>query len=93
MQQHRIPPMATLRSLREALDLTLDQVAERMTEQGVKTDKAALSNFETGNKPASKRYLGAYTRALGLDAWNAYQARDLRALVSGRGQVREAKAS
>lgn len=86
MQQQRIPPMVTLRALREALDLTLEQVAERMTEQGVRTDKASLSNFETGARRGSRRLTGAYVRALGLKTWTVYQAGDLRALVNSRAE-------
>ncbi|MGH3388630.1 MAG: helix-turn-helix domain-containing protein [Actinomadura sp.] len=78
----RIPPMVTLRALREAHGLTLEQLAERIGEQGVTVDKASLSNGELGRRPVSKRLMGAWTRALRLQSVDAYQTEDLRALLT-----------
>lgn len=53
--------------------LTLKQLAERITEQGVPITEAGLSNVENGNKVASDRLLIAWAKALGfesLDVWH-----------------------
>ncbi|GAA4059585.1 helix-turn-helix transcriptional regulator [Actinomadura miaoliensis] len=77
----RIPPMVTLRALREAHGLTLEQLAERIAEQGVTVDKASLANIELGKRTASRRLIAAHARALRLESVDVYQAADLRALV------------
>jgi transcriptional regulator with XRE-family HTH domain len=75
--------MVTLRSLRQAHELTLAQLAERIAEQGVKVDEASLSNIETGRKKGSDRLMGAWARALRIGTrLDIYQAADLRALVA-----------
>lgn len=75
--------MVTLRALREAHGLTLEQLAERIGEQGVSVDKASLANVELGNRKASRRLIGAHARALRLESVDIYQAHDLRALLDG----------
>ncbi|HEY9370960.1 helix-turn-helix transcriptional regulator [Streptomyces sp.] len=79
----RVPPMVTLRALREAHGLTLEQLAERIAEQGVTVDKASLANVELGNRRASRRLIGAHARALRLESVDIYQSHDLRALLEG----------
>lgn len=75
--------MVTLRALREAHGLTLEQLAERIAEQGVTVDKASLANVELGKRPASRRLIGAWARALRLESVDVYQSSDLRALLDG----------
>lgn len=75
--------MVTLRALREAHGLTLEQLAERIAEQGVTVDKASLANVELGNRKASRRLIGAHARALRLESVDIYQAHDLNALLNG----------
>lgn len=79
----RLPPMVTLRALREAHELTAEQLAERIDEQGVKVDPDHIYNVEVGRKRASTRLMGAWARALRLKAGiDVYQAHDLRNLVN-----------
>lgn len=60
--------MIRLKEVRTRLTtLTLKQLAERISEQGVPISEAGLSNVENGNKVASDRLLTAWCRALGLD--------------------------
>jgi transcriptional regulator with XRE-family HTH domain len=80
----RIPPMVTLRALREAHELTLEQLAERIAEQGITVDKASLSNGELGKRPVSKRLMGAWARALRLQPVDVYQAEDVYDLLIDR---------
>lgn len=75
--------MVTLRALREAHGLTLDQLAERIAEQGVTVDRASLANVELGKRRASRRLIGAHARALRLESVDIYQAHDLHALLDG----------
>lgn len=75
--------MVTLRALREAHELTLEQLSERIAEQGVTVDKASLSNGELGKRPVSKRLMGAWARALRLRPLDVYQSDDLRDLLNG----------
>jgi transcriptional regulator with XRE-family HTH domain len=78
----RLPPMVTLRALREAHELTAEQLAERIDEQGVKVNPDSIYNVESGRKRASVRLLGAWARALRLTAGvDIFQADDLRNLV------------
>lgn len=61
-------PMVRIKDVRRAhTTLTLKQLAERISEQGVPITEAGLSNVENGNKVASDRLLTAWARALGLD--------------------------
>lgn len=74
--------MVTLRSLRQAHELTLAQLAERIAEQGVTVNEDSLSNIETGRRKGSDRLMGAWARALRVGTrLDIYQAADLRALV------------
>jgi transcriptional regulator with XRE-family HTH domain len=76
-----IPPQISLRALREALGLTLDELAERIDRQGVPVTKFALSNVETGKRRASGRLMDAWATALGTTTMHVRQDRELRALV------------
>lgn len=60
-------PMVRIKEVRKAHNLTLEQLAERIREQGVPITDAGISNVENGNKTASDRLLVAWSRALGLD--------------------------
>jgi transcriptional regulator with XRE-family HTH domain len=60
--------MVRMKDVRRVLTtLTLKQLAERISEQGVPISEAGLSNVENGNKVASERLLTAWAKALGLD--------------------------
>jgi transcriptional regulator with XRE-family HTH domain len=73
-----LPPQVSLRALREALGLTLDQVAERIRDQGIDASKFGLSNVETGRRRASARLMEAWARALGIHLHHIRQERELR---------------
>jgi len=80
----RIPPMVSLRAIREAHELTGDQLAQRIDEQGVKVDTDHIYNVESGRKHGSDRLMGAWARALRIGSrLDIYQARDLRGLLDG----------
>lgn len=57
-----------LRVLREHRGLTLDQLAEKLAEAGVKTTKGNLSHIETGRQRISGALLGPLARSLGVTA-------------------------
>lgn len=73
----RIPPMVSIRALREAHGLDLQQMAVLITEQGVEVHPDSLSNIERGNKAASRRLIGAWARALNLRQFDIKQHDDL----------------
>lgn len=67
-QSEPLGPMIRIKDVRRAhTTLTLKQLAERISEQGVPISEAGLSNVENGNKVASDRLLTAWAKALGLD--------------------------
>ena len=76
-----IPPQVSLRAFREALDMTLDQLAEAIKEQGVSITKFGLSNIETGRKRGSRQLMTAWAQALGIKPMHIRQDRELRELV------------
>lgn len=60
-------PRVGLREVRRAHGLTLEQLADRIAEQGHKRpDANSLSNIECGNKRAGATLLTAWSRALGV---------------------------
>jgi len=65
-------PMIRVRDLRLARGLTLQQLADRMAEQGVSITESGLSNIEKGHKRASDRVLLAMARALGVEPLNVW---------------------
>ncbi len=65
-------PMVRTRDLRQARGLTLQQLADRMEEHGVKITEAGLSNIEKGHKRASDRVLLAMSLALGVEPLNVW---------------------
>lgn len=61
------PPHASLRHIRNALGLTLDQVIERIeTETGRTYTRGALSAIENGHRGASAQALADITIAFGM---------------------------
>jgi transcriptional regulator with XRE-family HTH domain len=85
--------MVTLRALREAHELTGDQLAERIAEQGVTVDADHIYNVELGRKRGSRRLMGAWARALGLTGQlDIFQADAIRALA-GDGDETDRQAS
>jgi transcriptional regulator with XRE-family HTH domain len=76
-----MPPQVSLRALREALGMTLDQVAARIHEQGVDITKFGLCNVELGRRRASARLMEAWARALGINPIHVRQDREIRALI------------
>lgn len=79
--------MVTLRSLREAHGLDSRQLAERITEQGVKVHPDALLNVELGHKRGSTRLMAAWARALGIKPIDIRQTEDLEEMFDSRAQV------
>lgn len=65
--------MVRIKEVRKAHNLTLKQLADRMSEHGVKITEAGLSNVETGNKVASERLLTAWALALAIDPLVVWQ--------------------
>lgn len=84
-----IPPQINLRAFREALGLTLDDLAERISEQGVTVTKFALSNVETGKRRASNQLMDAWARALNVRPIHIRQDRELCDLVRAWDKDRE----
>lgn len=63
----RTPPHVSLRDVRNALGLTLDQVIERIYAETKRAyTRGALSAIETGQRGASKLILNDIAQALGL---------------------------
>lgn len=72
MEIARIPPLVTVRTLREALGLTSPQVAERMGDYGVDYHADSVLNVERGLRGAGAPALGAFALACGIkpvDIW------------------------
>ncbi|WP_284252412.1 helix-turn-helix domain-containing protein [Litorihabitans aurantiacus] len=67
-RQDRTPPHLSLRALRSALDLTLEQVSLRITEHfpEMVVSRGSLSAIESGARGASDLMLRALERAYGL---------------------------
>lgn len=84
--------MVTLRALREAHGLTLEQLADRIVIEGGRTTKASLSNLEVGRRKPSTRLRAAWARALKLQPVDIYQAEDLRALLESHDEPGERSA-
>lgn len=61
-----MPPQVDLRVVREALGLTLDELAKRINDQGVSVTKFALSNIETGRRRGGDRLMYAWARAFNV---------------------------
>lgn len=81
--------MVSLRTIREAHELTAEQLATRIDEQGVTVDPDHIYNVELGRKRGSTRLMGAWARALRVDKLGIYQASELRVLVNGEPAERE----
>lgn len=76
--------MIRVRDLRLARGLTLQQLADRMSEQGVSITEAGLSNIEKGHKRASDRVLLAMAKALAVEPLNVWHG-PTRAELARRG--------
>jgi transcriptional regulator with XRE-family HTH domain len=62
-----IPPHVSLRDLRAAVGITLEQLAERIEEvSGLKPSRGTLSALETGGRGVSADLLAAIAAAYGL---------------------------
>lgn len=73
MEIARIPPLVTIRTLREVARLTSPQVVERMAEFGVDYKPTSLTNLERGCRGASREAIGAMANAYGIspvDIWD-----------------------
>jgi transcriptional regulator with XRE-family HTH domain len=80
----RIPPMVSLRTLREAHGLDARQLAERIQEEGVDVHPDHIRNVELGHKGASVKLLAAWARALRIKAVDIRQHDDLADRLSTR---------
>jgi transcriptional regulator with XRE-family HTH domain len=67
-------PQVKIRHLREAYGLTLNELAQRISEQGVDVHPDHLSNVELGRKRASRALLIAWAKALQLNPLDIWQA-------------------
>lgn len=62
------PPRVSIRAVREAYGLTIQQLIDRIAEQGVDvSDRGTISNIELGRKRPSDRLLIAWAKALKLN--------------------------
>lgn len=60
-------PRVGIREVRKAHGLTLEQLADRIEEQGAKRpDADSLSNIERGHKRAGLALMTAWAKALGI---------------------------
>lgn len=67
-------PRVGIREVRKAHGLTLEQLADRIEEQGYKRpDADSLSNIERGNRRASEALLHAWCKAVGIHPLDAEQ--------------------
>ncbi|MCW2496067.1 MAG: hypothetical protein JWQ77_1991 [Jatrophihabitans sp.] len=64
--------MVRIRDLRLIRGWTMQQLADRIGEQGVSITEAGISNVETGGKQASERLLTAWAKALGIEPMNVW---------------------
>jgi transcriptional regulator with XRE-family HTH domain len=64
--------MVRIRDLRLAHGWTMQQLADRIGEQGCDITEAGISNVENGNKKASDRLLTAWAKALGIEPLNVW---------------------
>lgn len=70
-------PRVGIRELRIAHGLTLEQLADRIEEQGFRRPHAdSLSNVEKGNKRASTPLMTAWAKALGVHPLDVEQSYD-----------------
>jgi transcriptional regulator with XRE-family HTH domain len=64
--------MVPIRAVRKAYGLSIEELVERIAEQGhVVEDTATIRNVETGNKRPSDRLRFAWAQALGLSPLDA----------------------
>ncbi|WP_405490364.1 helix-turn-helix domain-containing protein [Nocardia sp. NBC_00511] len=91
MSARPIGPQIRIRTLREAHGLSVKQLIERMSAEGIGSVHAdTIRNVELGHKRPSGPLLTAWARALGvspLDVWQPPIASDgeAQALVDGEG--------
>ncbi|WGW12691.1 hypothetical protein LWF01_02670 [Saxibacter everestensis] len=50
----------------------MNQLADRIAEQGIEITEAGISNVENGNKKASDRLLTAWAKALAIEPLNVW---------------------
>lgn len=65
--------MVRIRVLRQAHDLTIRELADRVGAHGATVSPAGLSNVENGHKRASERLLTAWAKALGVNTLDIWQ--------------------
>ncbi|WP_231702933.1 helix-turn-helix domain-containing protein [Tsukamurella asaccharolytica] len=66
VRPRRTPPHVSIKILRLAARLTLDDVAERMADFGEAPARGTLSAIENGHRGASREFLAALEQALGI---------------------------
>lgn len=84
-----IPPQISLRALRKALGLTLEQLAERIQDQDVEISRTGLNNAELGYRRVSEPVKVAWAHALGISPNFIRQGRELRELVTAAGATEQ----
>lgn len=60
-------PLVNIRSVREAYGLSLEDLAQRISEQSHPTTASTLRGVETANGPVSNKLITAWARALRLN--------------------------
>lgn len=76
----QIPPLVTLRTLREVAGLTSPQLAERIAEHGIDVHPDSILNVERGKRGASGQLLAGFAHAYGIkfvDIWQHAKVLDL----------------
>lgn len=85
-----IPPQVSLRALRKALGLTLEQLAEKIRDQDVEISAVGINNAELGHRRVSEPVKVAWAHALGIKPDLIRQGRELRELVTAADAPRDA---
>ena len=74
-----VGPQIRIRDLREAHGLSVNQLIERIAENGVSgVHPDTIRNVELGYKRASKPLITAWAKALGITALNVWQPEPLK---------------
>lgn len=78
----KVPPMVSLRTVRESQGLNSAMLAGRIKERGVDVHADSLINVELGRKGASNELIVAWANVLGLNPADIYQDKEIRGLVA-----------
>ncbi|MFJ1539366.1 GIY-YIG nuclease family protein [Micromonospora chalcea] len=76
-----MPPQVSLRHFREAIGVSLDELASRIDSQGLRVTHQVLSDVEAGRRHADDRLIQAWTKSLNTHPHHVRQDPELRAWV------------